>query len=116
MAQILIVEDDALISMWVEDSLLDAGYSVAVTSNADHAIALLEVDDEIRVVFTDIDMPGSMDGLRLAAVVRDRWPPVHLIIASGQHRPSVSDMPSDAIFLAKPYLQADVLAAVQSFH
>lgn len=116
MAQVLIVEDDAMISMWVEDALIDAGYSVAVTSDADKAIAYLENDDDIDLVFTDIDMPGSMDGLRLAAVIRDRWPPVNLIIASGKHRPAKSDMPDHAIFLPKPYLHSDVVKAVRSFH
>jgi len=65
-------------------------------------------------VFTDIDVPGSMNGLRLAAVVRDRWPPVRLIIAREKRRPDRTDMPQDAIFLPKPYLATEVLVALSN--
>jgi hypothetical protein len=65
------------------------------------------------VVFTDIDAPGSMDGLQLAAVVKDRWPPVDIVTASGKHRPMAGEMPSDAVFLPKPYPSGDVLKALE---
>ncbi|QUS40675.1 response regulator [Tardiphaga alba] len=112
MPKVLVVEDEFLIMMWVEDALRDAGYSVVTASNADEAIDILEGDTEVRIVFTDIDMPGSMDGLRLAAVVRDRWPPVYIIVASGKHRPVAGEMPSEAVFLPKPYLSVDILTAL----
>lgn len=114
MAIILVVEDDALISMWVEDALTDAGHTVRLAGNADHAMRFLESDESIEVVFTDIDMPGSMDGLDLAAVVHDKWPPLKIVIASGNHRPSKDEMPPDAMFLQKPYLSVDAVAAVCS--
>ncbi len=116
MSKILIVEDDPFIMIWVEDALRDAGFSPLSATNADVAIRYLETNDDISLVFTDIDMPGSMDGLALAAAVRRRWPPVHLIIASGKHRPRVDEMPTKAIFVPKPYLSRDVLVAVNSFH
>jgi two-component system, response regulator PdtaR len=103
LAKVLVVEDEPLIIIWVEDALLDAGYEVATACDADAAIKVLETDSSINVLFTDIDMPGSMDGLRLAAAV---------IIASGKHRPAVSEMPEHAVFLAKPYLSIDMLGAV----
>lgn len=112
LTKVLVVEDEPLITIWVEDALLDAGYEVATACDADAAIRILEGDSSISLLFTDIDMPGSMDGLRLAAAVRDRWPPVPIVIASGKHRPAVSEMPDDAIFLAKPYLSIDMLSAV----
>lgn len=112
MAKVLVVEDEPLIIIWVEDALLDAGHEVATACDSDAAIKVLETDSSINVLFTDIDMPGSMDGLRLAAAVRDRWPPVPIIIASGKHRPAVSEMPEHAVFLAKPYLSVDMLGAV----
>lgn len=110
--RVLVVEDDGLILMWVEDALRDAGYDVLTATSADQALPLLERDGCIDLVFTDIDMPGAMDGIRLAKVVRDRWPPVRIVIASGKHRPLKADMPGGAIFLPKPYLPMDMLGAI----
>jgi CheY-like chemotaxis protein len=109
--KVIVVEDETLIVLWVEEVLRDAGYEVLTASNANEAIQLLETDPAITYVFTDVDMPGSMDGLRLAAAVRNRWPPVHIVIASGKRRPLRTEMPERAIFLSKPYLPIDVLAA-----
>jgi CheY-like chemotaxis protein len=76
-----VVEDETLIRELVAEELEEAGYTVIIANNADQAIAILEARQDIHLVFTDIDMPGSMDGLKLAAAVRDdRWPPVHIII------------------------------------
>lgn len=113
LAKVLVVEDETLISMWVEEALREAGHDVFSALNADRAIAILESDSEFDIVFTDIDMPGSMDGLKLAAYVRNRWPPVHLIIASGKHRPRLDEMPTESVFLPKPYLPNDVIDAIQ---
>jgi CheY-like chemotaxis protein len=74
-ATVIVVEDEALVRMDIAMSLEDAGFAVLEASNADEAIDLLNAYPEIRLMFTDIDMPGSMDGLQLAAAVRDRWPP-----------------------------------------
>lgn len=98
--------------MWVEDALRDAGYDVLTATNADQAIRMLESDRSISLVFTDIDMPGSMDGLKLAAAVRDRWPPVDIVIASGKHRPARDEMPDRSVFLPKPYLSNEILVAI----
>ena len=114
MAKVLVVEDEFLITMWVEEALREAGYDVATASDADAAIKILEADRSIALIFTDIDMPGSIDGLKLAAAVRDRWPPVHIVIASGKHRPEVGEMPARAVFLPKPYLPIDMLTAINS--
>jgi CheY-like chemotaxis protein len=88
MPTVLVVEDDAQIREIVKDELEDAGYSVVVAAHAAAADAILEARLDIHLVFTDIDMPGSMDGLKLAACVRDRWPPVHIIITTGKARPA----------------------------
>ncbi len=111
MPKVLVVEDEALIRLWVEDALRDAGYEVETAANADEAILILEADRSITLVFTDIDMPGSMDGLKLAAAVRDRWPPVHIVVASGKSHPVASMLPTHSVFLPKPYIAAEVLAA-----
>lgn len=112
MPKVLVVEDESLILMWVEEALLEAGYDVLTANNADQAIRILERDQSITLVFTDIDMPGSMDGLKLAAAVRDRWPPVHIVIASGKRRPMEAEMPVRAVFLSKPYHSKDILTAL----
>ena len=94
MATILVVEDDILLSLDTSDALKDAGYDVIAAANADEAIKVLETRNDIRTIFTDINMPGSMDGLKLAAAVRDRWPPVHIIVTSGMRAPHRDEMPA----------------------
>lgn len=100
---ILIVEDEALIRMNTSDVVHDLGFNTIEATDADQAIALLEDAPEISIVFTDIQMPGSLDGLRLAAVVRERWPPIKLLITSGQVTPSPVELPLGAKFISKPY-------------
>jgi DNA-binding LytR/AlgR family response regulator len=82
-------------------------------ANADEAIKALETCDDIRTIFTDVDLPGSMDGLKLAAAVRDRWPPVNIIVTTGMRAPHHDDMPARSLFVAKPYRSAEVLEAVR---
>lgn len=100
---VLIVEDDALIRALAVDIVEDAGYLPLEASNADEAVALLERRADIAVLFTDINMPGSMDGLKLAHAVRGRWPPVKIIMVSGKVRLTASELPSDAKLFPKPY-------------
>jgi len=80
MPTVLVVEDETLIREFIAEELEEAGYSLVIANNADQAIAILEARQDVHLVFTDINMPGSMDGLKLAAAVRDRWPPIHIII------------------------------------
>jgi CheY-like chemotaxis protein len=107
---VLVVEDDFLIRAGASDMVRDLGFEVIEAVDADDAIRFLEGTREIAVVFTDIQMPGSMDGLRLIAVVRDRWPPVALLVTSGQLTPAAEDLPSGTRFLPKPYLSAHLKA------
>jgi two-component system, response regulator PdtaR len=100
---VLIVEDEFLLRLHAVDFMGGCGFTMYEAGNADEAIQLLELHDDIRVVFTDINMPGSMDGLKLAHYVRGRWPPIKLIITSGQRRPLAEDMPAGSGFIAKPY-------------
>jgi CheY-like chemotaxis protein len=81
----------------------DAGFEVLQAGDADEAITMLESRSDIRLVFTDIQMPGSMDGLKLAAAVKGRWPPIKIIATSGRHLIRDSDLPEGALFLSKPY-------------
>jgi two-component system, response regulator PdtaR len=102
---VLVVEDDEFIRVHAADMIRDLGFIAIEAANADEAISLLETGLDIAVVFTDIQMPGSIDGLRLAAVVRHRWPPVALLVTSGQVGLAAAPLPQGARFVSKPYLQ-----------
>src|ERR1700721_4006147 len=104
---ILIVEDETLTRWGAVKMTEDAGFEVLEAANADEAIEILESRDDIRVVFTDIHMPGSMDGLKLAHAVRDRWPPIEIIVTSGLSLVDVPQvLPERGIFFPKPYTPA----------
>lgn len=81
----------------------DAGFSVLEAGNSDAAIRLLETHPDIRIVFSDIDLPGSMDGIGLSAAIQKRWPPVKLVLTSGKFRVRDSELPAALPFLSKPY-------------
>jgi CheY-like chemotaxis protein len=110
---VLIVEDEGLIRANAEDLVEAAGYQVLAAADADEAIRILEDRNDIRAVFTDIQMPGSMDGLKLARMVRDRWPPVALIVTSGKVEIYESDLPTGGKFLRKPYRPEQVEQALR---
>ncbi len=101
---VLVVEDEALLLFTIADELRDAGFTVYEARNADEAIGRLEERPSIDIMFTDIDMPGSMDGLRLSAAVRDRWPPVKIIVTSGKRNPGADAIPQGGVFMPKPYM------------
>ena len=109
---VLVVEDEALLLFAIGDDLRDMGFTVYEASNADQALLRLEQHPEIAILFTDIDMPGSMDGLKLSAAVRDRWPPVKIIVTSGKRRPLDEMMPQGGVFLPKPYAPTEVVAKI----
>ena len=110
---VLVVEDEALIRLGTLQMLEDAGFEAVEAVNADEALKLLESRDDILVVFTDVNMPGSVDGLRMAHTIRGRWPPVHLIVTSGLLSPKIEDLPSRGRFVRKPYEFENVLATIQ---
>ena len=112
---VLVVEDDPLVLISAVTMIEDAGYEVLEARNADEAIVLLEANPQIRVVFTDVEMPGSMDGLKLAAYVRDRWPPVAIIVTSGRILPGKAGLPADGVFLSKPYRSEDLASHLSVF-
>ena len=110
---ILIVEDEAFIRHDLSDFFEDAGFRVFEAENADDAIDILESNAAISVVLTDIQMPGSIDGIKLAHHVRNRYPPTLLVIASGAVRPAPADLPKDAMFIPKPFDPRFVLNAIR---
>jgi CheY-like chemotaxis protein len=106
---ILVVEDEPLVSMALVDDLEAQGFAVVEAANATAAIALLESTDDIRLIITDVDMPGTMDGLMLAAAVANRWPPVRIIVVSGHRSVEITDIPDGSVFYAKPYRPAEII-------
>jgi CheY-like chemotaxis protein len=99
---VLIVEDEFLLRMDAVEMIAGAGFEVVEAANADQAIEILESRRDITVVFTDIQMPGSMDGLRLARAVRGRWPPIKIVATSGTNLVE-TELPEGGRFLPKPY-------------
>jgi CheY-like chemotaxis protein len=110
---VLIVEDEFLLRMDAVDMLRNAGFEAVEASNADEAIAILEANLNIHVVFTDVQMPGSMDGLKLAKFVKNRWPPIKIIATSGRLRISSDDLPEGGRFLPKPYTPDEVISTLR---
>ncbi|GAC1506148.1 MAG: hypothetical protein NVS1B6_14070 [Steroidobacteraceae bacterium] len=90
------------------DMVAAAGFEAIEAANADEAIEILEARRDIAVVFTDIQMPGSMDGLKLARAVRGRWPPIKIVATSGQIDVKPVDLPEGGRFLPKPYSPTQV--------
>src|SRR6476646_1743417 len=105
---VLVVEDEFLLRMDAADMITAAGFEAMTAANADEAIDILGVRRDITVVFTDIQMPGSMVGLKLARAVRGRWPPIKIIATSGHAHVRETDLPDGGRFLQKPYSPAQI--------
>nr|WP_289852617.1 response regulator [Mesorhizobium liriopis] len=108
----MVVEDEPLQRMMAMDMVEDAGYEVIAVGDATEAIRILETRLDIRVVFTDIDMPRGLDGIKLAAAIRDRWPPIEIIITSGKAWMAQQELPARATFFPKPYRREKVVAEI----
>jgi CheY-like chemotaxis protein len=105
---ILVVEDETFLRMNAVEMIEAAGFIALEASNADQAIEILESRNDIQVMFTDIQMPGSMDGLKLAQSVRGRWPPIEIIATSGRVMLGEQDLPERGRFVPKPYSAAQI--------
>jgi CheY-like chemotaxis protein len=113
-AVVLVVEDEMLLRMRAVDMVEDAGYTSVEAVDADEAVAILESRSDVALMFTDIQMPGSMDGLKLAHTVHERWPPIKIILVSGQLKPANIDIPADSRFYGKPLEAKEMIAEMQS--
>jgi CheY-like chemotaxis protein len=113
-ACVLVVEHDPVIRMGAVDLLTSEGFEILEAGNADEAIALLEVHPKIHLVFTDVSMPGTMDGKKLSQYVRDRWPPIKLVVTSGMSMIGESDLPLGAKFLPKPYHDNSLIEGIMA--
>ena len=110
---VLVVEDDFLIRMHAVEMIAGAGFDVVEAASADEAIAILEDHLDVTVVFTDLQMPGSMDGLKLAAAIRGRWPPIKIIATSGRVDVRQDDLPEGGRFLPKPYSPEQIVRTLR---
>ena len=113
LVSVLVVEDESLVRLVAFEAIEAAGFKAYAAANADDAIGILERQRNIRLVFTDINMPGSMDGIRLAHCVRDRWPQVQFIVTSGQLKPGEAELPRGSVFVSKPYSPEQVVRKIE---
>jgi len=111
---VLVVEDEWLLRLLAVELVEDVGFVALQAANADDAIVILEQRVDIALILTDVDMPGTMDGLKLAHAVRRRWPPIKIIIVSGKTHLSNADLPSDARFFSKPYSAPNMISELRS--
>jgi CheY-like chemotaxis protein len=111
---ILVVEDDVLVRMIASDIFVDAGFRVTEAHDAQEALALLEARADVQVVFTDWNMPGEIDGIGLAHLVRRRSPSVGVIVASGKMLPSPGDLPAGVRFISKPYRPSALIEEIKA--
>jgi len=110
---ILVVEDEMLLRMRAVDMVEDAGYVPVEAVDADEALAILQSRSDIALLFTDIQMPGSMSGLQLAVAVHERWPGIKIILASGQLKLSQSEIPENSRFFGKPLDSSEMIAEIR---
>jgi CheY-like chemotaxis protein len=110
---VLVVEDDEVLRMCAAEVVADAGFIPVEAANADEAFAILESRSDIALLFTDIQMPGSMDGLDLARTVHDRWPAIKIILVSGRAELSERERPVDSRFFQKPFAMKQMLEGLQ---
>lgn len=111
---VLVVEDEPILRMMALDLVDDAGLEAVEAASAVEAARILENRPDIRLVFTDIDMPDRDDVLKLAAAIPERWPRVRLIITSGKREPGIDALPERGVFFAKPYRRSEVVTAIRS--
>ena len=112
---VLIVEDEPVQRMMLLDIVDQAGFDAVEAMDADDAVRILENRLDIRIVLTDIDMPGGRDGMKMAASIRSRWPPIELIITSSQRNPKLDDIPARGVFFSKPYDSNEIIEVMRRF-
>jgi CheY-like chemotaxis protein len=110
---VLLVEDEPLVRLTQVDILKESEFWVVEAQDADEAFELLKSRPEIDAILTDVDMPGSMDGFEFARLVRQGWPEVAVLVISGKTGPGPGDLPPNAMFLHKPIMPDDLIAALQ---
>ena len=100
---ILVVDDEALVRLAAVGLFEDAGFRMVEAVNGDQALDLLTADSDVQLLFTDVTMPGAIDGLALARHVRDRWPHIAIMIVSAKRLTNADELPPGSRFEQKPY-------------
>jgi CheY-like chemotaxis protein len=113
MQTILVVDDDPILRVHISELLQDAGYQVLEASNTDEALAVLEQHSNIKLLFTDVQMPPGADGIALAEIVQNRWPDVSVLVTSGGLNLSDDDIPDGGEFVSKPYSRKLLLSRIE---
>ena len=111
---VLIVDDEFLVRTMAAEAMEEAGFDVVEAPNADEGFRILQSRCDIRVVLTDINMPGSMDGLELACAIRHRWPCIEVVVTSGRWTPHADELPERGHFMPKPYSPSELTSLLQS--
>src|SRR6201991_2994321 len=111
---VLVGEDEMVLRMRAVDIVEDAGFTAVEAVSADEALAILESRSDISLLFSDIQMPGTMDGLKLAHAVHDRWPAIKIILVSGQVKPTDAERPADSRFFGKPLGVEKMISELQA--
>jgi DNA-binding NtrC family response regulator len=111
---VLVVEDEPILRLHAIDIVEEAGFTAIEAKNADEAIAILESRSDITLLFTDIHMPGSMDGVKLAHAVRNRWPPVKIVVVSGHTQVDQVELPTGSRFFSKPFQAQKMIAELRT--
>ncbi|SFB64053.1 Response regulator receiver domain-containing protein [Rhizobium sp. NFR07] len=109
---VLVVEDEPLLRLAAIDLIEMAGYEAVPAADATEAVKILEARNDIRVVMTDVDMPRGVDGMRLAAIIRGRWPPIKIIIVSGHVEDPGNLIPAETVFFSKPYREEQIIETI----
>lgn len=113
--RVLVVDDEPLLRTFNVDMLSDAGFDVIEAADADEALRLLEHTDGIRVVFTDVEMPGRIDGFALAELIEAQWPDIGVVVTSGRRMPNAAFNAAARCFVPKPYAAAQVVELIDAF-
>jgi CheY-like chemotaxis protein len=111
---VLVVEDEPILMMDVVDMLEDEGFDVIEATNAAEAVKILETRTDVSATVTDIEMPGSMDGLMLAKLIRKRWPPIAIIVTSGRVKVEDGDLPEGSVFYTKPFRTGQIAGKLRN--
>ena len=114
-ASVLVIEDEPVLRIDLIDMLEDHGFQVVEATSVENAIAILEVRSDIRIVYMDLDMPRGVDGVKIAAAIRDRWPPIEIILTASRVDGARIQLPVRAKFFPKPINAAQVMSAVRTF-
>lgn len=110
---VLVVEDEPLLRMTAVDILEDSGFTVLEAASGDEGLAMLRARPDVRALFTDVHMPGTLDGVALAWRASSEFPRVGVIIVSGKAAPAADALPPGVLFLPKPYSAAAIVTRIR---